>query len=577
MAHFVKGERILERFEIDSVLGAGGFGTVYKARQLATGQWVAIKVLNHAMLEDQARRFDAEMGVLAKLNHAHTVKLIDRAVLDTHAVMVLEYVEGPTLKQLLRERGPLSPKVSVRIIAQILESLDEAHAMGIVHRDLKPGNIILSGPPHRPSAKLLDFGIAAALETYDGEWDSITTTGSVTGTPSYIDPETLLPDDDGRHRAKATSDIYAVGLLLFECLTGVKAMNGKTPHEVYMRQVRSPLPMPSRLRAHPLGEVLRTACKKNARSRYQSAEEMLEALGAIANLEDDPLFHNINVAEEEVNSAQTPIASLAQSPIITELVEPDEPDPTYTFQHDDFAASGGDRQGKLIAIGAVAIGAVLIGATILGFMVMGSSSNENAAAADLAAEVSFDIVSTPAGATILIDDEPRGVTPKRLTYAVTAPPVSLTLRLDGHQDLDVTIVPSSHRAGDVVNSMSTLRADAITTTTWQITSTPSGAKISLNDELAGTTPFTLDKPQGARDPLTITASLAGHSPSTIELPTDGGDVEIALRPDKVGLKKRGKPQRPKPKSKSKPKPPRAVDKKDPSRDVDVNTLLPPAF
>jgi len=84
---------------------------VYKARQLATGQWVAIKVLNHAMLEDQARRFDAEMGVLAKLNHAHTVKLIDRAVLDTHAVMVLEYVEGPTLKQLLRERGPLSPKV----------------------------------------------------------------------------------------------------------------------------------------------------------------------------------------------------------------------------------------------------------------------------------------------------------------------------------------------------------------------------------------------------------------------------------------------------------------------------------
>ncbi|MBI4511513.1 MAG: serine/threonine protein kinase [Deltaproteobacteria bacterium] len=282
------GQALLGRFEILSVLGEGGQGAVYLARQFSTGQKVALKVLRavdgQVDSELQEARSQREMEVIARLGHPHIVRLLDSFHFDGQRVLVLEHVSGEPLSKRLKRQGALGPALARRVIMQVLEALASAHGAGIVHRDLKPENIMLTGAPERPSAKVLDFGIATvAHEKRDSDYQTLSPQGSLIGTPSYMAPEQIL-----QGLSTPASDLYAVGIILLEALTGQRAVTGRTPAEICLKQVQEPVYMPADILVSHLGPIIRRACEKLPEHRYPSAEAFLADLEAASDATEAP-------------------------------------------------------------------------------------------------------------------------------------------------------------------------------------------------------------------------------------------------------------------------------------------------
>ncbi|MDX9722469.1 MAG: serine/threonine-protein kinase [Myxococcota bacterium] len=275
------GEILLDRYEVLGLIGSGGYGVIYKARQITTGQLVAIKTLHESASDDpnaeaEIGRFLRETRVIAELSHPHIVQLFDSGVSDHHRFMVLEFVDGLELGKFIETHGPLSFPVAKRLFQQILDALSLAHQRGIIHRDLKPQNIMLTGPSTRPNVKVLDFGIAGiAAEHRDDDYLTLTQKGSIPGTPSYMAPEQIRLG-----QSTPASDIYALGLILLECLTGTRAVTGASVGDICVKQVTEPVRIPDEIAASPIGPIIAKACSKGAEQRYQSAEEMLLALDA---------------------------------------------------------------------------------------------------------------------------------------------------------------------------------------------------------------------------------------------------------------------------------------------------------
>ena len=229
------GQVLADRYELNEVIGRGGMGSVFRAWDTRLERFVAIKVFAPGTAGDDERR-RAEVGLLARLNHPNLVTLHDAhlAPADSEApsFLVMELVEGPDLRSEL-ERGPLTGEISAQVACEIAEALVAVHSLGIVHRDLKPANILLA-PTGLPTpayhAKLADFGIAHLL----GE-ERITTAGMVIGTAGYLSPEQSTGEKPG-----AASDVYALGLVVLECLTGEKAYPGNAVEAVSARLARDP-------------------------------------------------------------------------------------------------------------------------------------------------------------------------------------------------------------------------------------------------------------------------------------------------------------------------------------------------
>lgn len=293
MAELRAGDILKERFRILDVVGEGGFGVVYRAEQLNTQQKVAIKILTGKLDAVKTERFEREMRLLADLSHPNLVQLVDTGEFQDQRFMVLELVEGEELADRLKAGGPLAPHLAKRVISQTLEGLEAAHARGVVHRDIKPQNIMLTGPRERPVVKLLDFGIAAVTDTYEGDWATLTSTGAIQGTVPYMAPELLNPKTDKRRPASPRSDIFAVGLVLIECLSGVRVLEGETPIEIVFKIVQDPLPIPMAVLNGPFGMVIKQACSKEPEERFTSAREMLDALEVV-----DSHSQEIPVADE---------------------------------------------------------------------------------------------------------------------------------------------------------------------------------------------------------------------------------------------------------------------------------------
>src|SRR3954452_24146477 len=214
--------RVLER------LGSGGMATVYLAEDQRLGRKVAVKRLHSDSPDDAARRFEREAKVGASLSHPNLVTVSDTVADEEGVLIVMEYVEGENLAQLMaRERIP--PEQAISIIPQVAGALDHAHQAGVVHRDVKPPNILIS-PDGK--AKVVDLGIATASER-----TQITAAGTVLGTPSYMAPEQL----EGGKITKAV-DIYALGAVAFELLSGRKARQGRTPVEIAHQIANDPSP-----------------------------------------------------------------------------------------------------------------------------------------------------------------------------------------------------------------------------------------------------------------------------------------------------------------------------------------------
>jgi serine/threonine protein kinase len=277
------GEIFQSRYEVLEKLSEGGFGVVYKARQLTTGQMVAIKVMRWLVREDGSdrvylERFRRETKLCAELHHPNIVQLIDSGETEEGMLYtVFEFIPGKDLAHVLAEEGALAPREVKHLMGQVLDALSCAHALGIVHRDLKPGNIMLVHTGARRNAKVLDFGVAGLVPDEDDEDSQIITAPlERVGTPAYAAPEQLR----GK-QASGRSDLYAWGLVFLECLTGKRVIRGASlPDTIYRQLDATPIPIPSALTGHPLGALLALATNKEVNERRLTATEALARLEA---------------------------------------------------------------------------------------------------------------------------------------------------------------------------------------------------------------------------------------------------------------------------------------------------------
>lgn len=264
------GTELGERYELGHQIGTGGMATVYVAYDTVLDREVAVKVLAERFAADQAfvERFRREASAAAGLNHPNIVAVYDRGEAEGTYYIVMEYLKGPDLKKVIRDQGPLDPAVAADNALQILSALTAAHAAGIIHRDIKPQNVMVSGDGR---LRVADFGIARA----DAD-QQMTEAGSVIGTAQYLSPEQAQGEE-----TTAASDTYAVGIVLYEMLTGRVPFDGDRPVTVAMKQINEP-PVPPRVFAQEippeLDAVVMKALSKRPEDRYQSAEDFTAAL-----------------------------------------------------------------------------------------------------------------------------------------------------------------------------------------------------------------------------------------------------------------------------------------------------------
>lgn len=254
----------LPGYQLFERLGQGTYGAVYRARQLSTGQEVAVK-LSHAPIGDPS--FRRETALCARLRHPHIVRLMDQGELvDGRPFAVFEYLEGESLQELLRRSGPLAPPQAIAILGQVLDALAYAHRMGIVHHDLKPANILVRRDTDHLHAKILDFGCGTFLPDREAS-PAPSIPPETPGTPSYASPEQLR-GEPADHR----SDLYSWGLVCVECLTGAPVMSGANLAEIVHRQLLSDeIRLPPWIDAHPMGALLRRVLAKRPSDRAADA------------------------------------------------------------------------------------------------------------------------------------------------------------------------------------------------------------------------------------------------------------------------------------------------------------------
>lgn len=273
------GDVLAGRYRIEAPIGAGGFGTVFRATQLNLDRTVALKVLLPELVDQpsEMERFRREAQLAQRLEHPNTVRLFDFGVSESGVpFMAWELLRGKALDAVIRSDRGLSPSRVHRITSQILKSLMEAHGLGIVHRDIKPSNIFICDFQGEPDyVKVLDFGIAKATQSQTQV--GLTQAGIALGTPSYMAPEQVAGG-----AITAGSDLYAVGLVMAEALSGHTVMRGSTGMEIAIAQASpQPVPLPPEAVNSPLGPVIFKATQKSQALRYGSAREMLEHLEAV--------------------------------------------------------------------------------------------------------------------------------------------------------------------------------------------------------------------------------------------------------------------------------------------------------
>jgi serine/threonine-protein kinase len=264
------------RYEIGERLGSGGMSSVHQATDLILERTVAVKILAEHLSDDErfVARFRREALAVAKLIHPNIVQVYDTGVDDGRHYIVMEYVEGRSGAQILQRQGPLGPQTAAEAAIQACAGLDYAHRRGIIHRDVKPGNLMVTGGPvggGEMTVKLTDFGIARAIEQ-----TRITQVGSVVGTAAYLAPEQVRGEE-----ATPATDVYALGVVLYQFMTGRLPYEGSSLAELAVRQQNeSPLPPSTYNDEVPetLGGAVLRALEGDPGRRYGSAEELATGL-----------------------------------------------------------------------------------------------------------------------------------------------------------------------------------------------------------------------------------------------------------------------------------------------------------
>ena len=263
-----KGQLINDRYEIEKLIGEGGMANVYLARDTILDRKVAVKVLRGDLAGDEkfVRRFQREALSASSLSHPNIVEIYDVGEDEGNFYIVMEFIEGKTLKQLIKKRGVLSLPETMDIMLQLLDALASAHDSYIIHRDIKPQNIMIK---ESGLVKITDFGIAMALNSAQ-----LTQTNSVMGSVHYLPPEQA----SGKG-STIRSDIYSLGILMFEMLTGKVPFRGDSAVEIALKHMKEPLPSVREINPvvpQSVENIILKAAAKNPKNRYKDVREMAD-------------------------------------------------------------------------------------------------------------------------------------------------------------------------------------------------------------------------------------------------------------------------------------------------------------
>jgi eukaryotic-like serine/threonine-protein kinase len=328
------------RYRIQRKLGAGGMADVYLAEDQELGRRVAIKILNgrHANDDQFIERFRREAKNAAALNHPNIVSIYDRGNAEDTYYIAMEYLDGKTLKELIVGRGKAPVNVAIEYARQILSALRFAHRHGIVHRDIKPHNVLVDGEGR---VKVTDFGIARAGTS------QMTETGSIVGTAQYLSPEQARGGEVDQR-----SDLYSLGVVLYELLTGKTPFEGDTPVEIAMKHLSNAPKPPSKLRPdipEELDMVVLRALAKNPDDRYQSADEMEADLERVAR--GAPVAAaTVDSATQVLRRVPAPAPAASEATAATMIAPPpttrvrDIPPPPPVVEDEEYEERGGPER-----------------------------------------------------------------------------------------------------------------------------------------------------------------------------------------------------------------------------------------
>ncbi|KQX07990.1 MULTISPECIES: serine/threonine-protein kinase [unclassified Leifsonia] len=399
------GQILAGRYELTDVVGRGGMATVYRARDTNLGRFVAVKFFAPGTALDDARR-RAEVDLLARVNHPNLVALHDAQLApadsEEPSYIVMELVDGPDLRKVL-DAGPLSGPATALLAAEIAEALAVVHGQGIVHRDLKPANILLAPtglPEPQYHARLTDFGIAHLVGA-----DRVTTAGTVIGTAAYLSPEQAAGAEPG-----ASSDIYALGLLILECLTGIRVYPGTAIEAMSVRAARDPA-MPDGLPVE-WASLLTQMTSRDSSLRPTAIDVAIAARAKAPALDGwmPPKVSSASPETEATGAMPTPTRLLPPATAATVNLGSTPPPPAPPTS----AASAGERRrrGPALAAGAVLLAGVVVAATVL--ITSGVGSPDEPAPTPAATSVPSPAPSTdaPAPATDPVVDEPAEPEPE---------------------------------------------------------------------------------------------------------------------------------------------------------------------
>jgi serine/threonine protein kinase len=462
------GQLLKNRYRVVDKIGVGGMSTVYLARVHETGQTVAVKVMNDtfAFDTDYTRRFAQELAIARLLIHPGIPRLIDDGETeDGVPFIVMEYVQGITLTEYVRQKGPLPIEEAVAITSQVLTILAYAYSKGIqAHRDIKPGNIMIDLRTH--VVTVMDFGIAKTV-------GSSLTHSTVLYTPKYAAPEQLLPSKFGGVVDKR-ADLYALGVVLYEMLTGKAPFTGETPAEISGEQIKSSPPSPSTIRRDipaPLSQILLTCLQPNPSARYQTPEDLLQDL----------------TAGHVRETRQTPSPARDDQPTVIGKGVPAPPVSGWevTPAPKQELPPPRRRSRVLIPLLLTLLVAAIVPVTV---MVLRNTGDNPTAVTPSQETAMLTVTSTPSGAEVFLDGVSIGTTP--ITSKTATPGVHrLLLTLSGYDDYADYFALES---GDTEAVAATLTKTAVipTTGTLTVTSTPSGAEVLLGGTSIGNTPIT---------------------------------------------------------------------------------------
>jgi CheY-like chemotaxis protein len=273
--NLTSGEHFGERYEVLAVIGRGGMGTVYRARDLELDEELAIKTVRPELVSDPVlvERFKDEIRLARRITHRNVVRIHDFGEWGDVYYLTMEYVEGITVRELLDTRGRLEVSPALAVASQLAESLAVAHAQGIIHRDIKPQNLLLDADG---VLKVMDFGVARLAQGAPGRTEA----GLVVGTPAYMAPEQLMAEE-----VDARSDLYAAGVVLYECLTGRLPHDAEGFMALIAKVLHEPVKPPIELNPDippALSALIVRLLAKDPGERVQSAEELMKQVGAIA-------------------------------------------------------------------------------------------------------------------------------------------------------------------------------------------------------------------------------------------------------------------------------------------------------